>query len=157
MIVLGIDPGTTRIGYGVIETSGNSLRHIASGVLPLVPRATNAEKLLEIKTSLEKLLEEVRPEKVGIERLFFSKNKKTALAVAEARGVLVATVARNNIPLFELAPNEVKLAVTGNGSSKKSEVAKMVSLLLRFDVSHLLDDATDALAIAIASANKRVG
>ena len=157
MIVLGIDPGTTRIGYGVIEASGNSLRHIASGVLPLVPRATNAEKLLEIKTSLEKLLEEVRPEKVGIERLFFSKNKKTALAVAEARGVLVATVARNNIPLFELAPNEVKLAVTGNGSSKKSEVAKMVSLLLRFDVSHLLDDATDALAIAIASANKRVG
>lgn len=156
MIVLGIDPGTTRIGYGVIEVSGNSLRHITSGILPLTTREMGAERLLEIGISLEQLLKRTNPEKVGIERLFFSKNKKTALAVAEARGVLVATIARNNIPLFELAPNEVKLAVTGNGNSKKTAVAKMVSLLLRLDVSNLLDDATDALAIAIASANKRV-
>ncbi len=157
MIVLGIDPGTTRIGYGAIESSGNSLRHIASGILELTPKETGGERLDEIRISLERLLLRIHPEKVGIERLFFSKNKKTALSVAEARGVLVATVVHNKIPLLELSPNEVKLAVTGNGGSKKIEVAKMVSLLLHVDVSHLLDDATDALAIAIASSNKRLG
>ena len=156
MIVLGIDPGTTRIGYGVIESSGNSLRHITSGILEVAPKETSGERLNEIRTSLERLLLRTQPEKVGIERLFFSKNKKTALSVAEARGVLVATVVHNKIPLLELSPNEVKLAVTGNGNSKKNEVAKMVSLLLHMDVSHLLDDATDALAIAIASSNKRL-
>ena len=156
MIVLGIDPGTTRIGYGVIESSGNSLRHITSGILEVAPKETSGERLNEIQTSLERLLLRTQPEKVGIERLFFSKNKKTALSVAEARGVLVATVVHNKIPLLELSPNEVKLAVTGNGNSKKNAVAKMVSLLLRVDVSHLLDDATDALAIAIASSNKRL-
>ena len=156
MIVLGIDPGTTRIGYGVIESSGNSLRHITSGILEITPKETSGERLDEIRTALERLLLHTHPEKVGVERLFFSKNKKTALSVAEARGVLVATVVHNKIPLLELSPNEVKLAVTGNGNSKKTEVAKMVSFLLHMKVSHLLDDATDALAIAIASSNKRV-
>lgn len=157
MIILGIDPGTTRIGYGAIRASGNSLTHIASGVLEIKPAPTSAEHLREIGRALEKLIIDTHPEKIGVERLFFSKNKKTALAVAEARGVILETVAKKHILLYELTPNEVKLAVTGNGSSSKSAVAKMVSLLLRLDVKNLLDDATDALAVAIASANTRIG
>jgi len=156
MIILGIDPGTTRIGYGAIRASGNSLVHIASGVLDITPTPTNAEHLREIGRALQKLIIDIKPEKIGVERLFFSKNKKTALAVAEARGVILETIAKERILLYELTPNEVKLAVTGNGNSSKQAVAKMVSLLLHFDTNNLLDDATDALAIAIASANTRI-
>ena len=156
MIILGIDPGTTRIGYGVIRASGNSLIHVASGVLEINPASTDAEHLHEIGRALEKLITDIGPEKIGVERLFFSKNKKTALSVAEARGVILETIAKKHIFLYELTPNEVKLAVTGNGNSSKQAVAKMVSLLLHFDTKTLLDDATDALAIAIASANTRI-
>ncbi|MEK7089301.1 MAG: crossover junction endodeoxyribonuclease RuvC [Patescibacteria group bacterium] len=156
MIVLGIDPGTTRIGYGAIRVSSNSLTHVASGILETETYQNDAERLREISIALEKLIVDINPEKVGVERLFFSKNKKTALAVAEARGVILGMVAKKHILLYELTPNEVKLAVTGNGDSSKRAVAKMVSLLLHINVDGFLDDATDALAIAIASANTRL-
>lgn len=156
MIVLGIDPGTTRIGYGAIRVSGNSLVHITSGILEIKAFENDAERLREIGIALEKLVDRVKPARVGVERLFFSKNKKTALGVAEARGVILETIAKKHADLYELTPNEIKLAVTGSGNASKQGVAKMVSLMLRLDVRELLDDATDALAIAIASANTRI-
>lgn len=156
MIVLGIDPGTTRIGYGVIRVSGNTLTHIKSGILKIKEHATNAERLYNIGVALEKLIIETNPARVGVERLFFSKNKKTALAVAEARGVIVETIIKNRVALYEFTPNEVKLAVTGSGAASKNAVAKMVSLMLHIKIEKLLDDETDALAIAITSANTRL-
>lgn len=154
MRILGIDPGTTRIGFGVIETKGGAFTHIQSGILPLPP-AVGSARLLNIERELERLIREVQPEKIGVEKLFFSKNKKTALAVAEARGVIMHTILKHGIPVLELTPNEVKVAVTSNGNASKDAVAKMVAALLTISISHLLDDATDALAIAIASANTR--
>lgn len=156
MTVLGIDPGTTRIGYGVIRVSGNSLTHIKSGILKIEGSTTSAERLYNIGVALEKLIVETKPARIGVERLFFSKNKKTALAVAEARGVIIETVTKNRVVLYEFTPNEVKLAVTGSGNASKHAVAKMVSLMLHIDSKGLLDDVTDALAIAIASANTRL-
>ncbi len=155
MTILGIDPGTTRIGFGVIETRGGELAHIKSGLLPVPPASGNAH-LMHIARALSELIKEVSPEKAGVERLFFSKNKKTALAVAEARGVIMHTLLAAQIPVLELTPNEVKVATTGDGSATKTAVAKMVSAILRTPLTHLVDDATDALAIAIASANTRI-
>lgn len=155
MIILGIDPGTTRIGFGVVRTHGNSIEHIKSGILP-VHAATNSERLMAIAQALTTLIEETHPEKAGVEKLFFSKNKKTALAVAEARGVIMHTIIQQGIPILELTPNEVKAAVTGNGNASKDAVAKMVGAILRTSLVHLVDDATDALGIAIASANRRI-
>ncbi len=151
MIILGIDPGTVRVGFGVVASEKGALTCIARGILPLPP-VKGAARLRGIERELELLLSRYRPDHVGIERLFFAKNKKTALSVAEARGVLVNTVMKRGIPLVELTPNEVKMAVTGSGTASKQGVAKMVSLLLRVPVSSLLDDATDALAIAIGAA-----
>lgn len=155
MIILGIDPGTTRIGYGVVQTQRGAIEHVRSGILTLPPAVSSA-RLINIARELGKLLDEVRPEKVGVEKLFFSKNKKTALAVAEARGVILHTIAERGIPVLELTPNEVKVAVTSNGNASKAAVAKMVAAILHISVTHLLDDATDALGIAIASANTRI-
>jgi crossover junction endodeoxyribonuclease RuvC len=153
MIILGIDPGTVRVGFGVVASEKGVLACVARGILPLPP-AEGSARLSGIERELELLLSRHRPDRVGIERLFFAKNKKTALAVAEARGVLVNTILKHGIPLVELTPNEVKVAVTGSGTASKQGVAKMVSLLLRVPVSSLLDDATDALAVAIGASQQ---
>ncbi|MFA6365037.1 MAG: crossover junction endodeoxyribonuclease RuvC [Candidatus Paceibacterota bacterium] len=155
MIILGIDPGTVRVGYGIIETEKNTLRYIASGILPLPP-TTGSLRLTSIEKELRNIITLYCPQKVGVEKLFFSKNKKTALAVAEARGVIINTILSYALPLSEFTPNEVKVAATGSGNASKQAVAKMVSLLLHIPTSKLLDDTTDALAIAITAANKTV-
>ncbi|MEI6479539.1 MAG: crossover junction endodeoxyribonuclease RuvC [bacterium] len=156
MIVLGIDPGTTRIGYGVVNASSTSVEYITSGILKITKTENSALRLHSISLELEKLLKLVKPEKVGVERLFFAKNKKTALSVAEARGVIVEKITSKGVLLFEPTPNEVKIAVTGSGTSSKSAVAKMVSIMLKIKTTGFLDDETDALAIALSSINKRV-
>lgn len=154
MIIIGIDPGTTRIGYGIVEKQGKKLLHIESGLLPL-PQDSNSQKLLHIEEETQKLLRRFSPSRAGVERLFFAKNKSTALRVAEARGVIIATVEKFNIPIFELTPSEVKNAVTGDGNASKQSVAKMVRYFLELQEKHVLDDVTDALAIAIAISNRQ--
>ena len=154
MIILGIDPGTTRIGYGAIKLEKGVLTHVSSGILPISKQHTHP--LSVIHKELLRIISEVKPDRVGVEKLFFAKNKKTALAVAEARGVIIHTIASENIPIYECTPNEVKVAVTGNGTANKQAVAKMVSSILRTPLTHLVDDATDALAIAITCINTRI-
>lgn len=150
MRVLGIDPGSTRAGYGVIDASSGSLTHISSGILS-VSGATQSERLVSLRASLENLVSVSRPERVGIERLFFSKNRKTAIEVAQARGVIIETISSHGIPILEFTPAQVKAAVTGDGAAAKDAVARMVSRLLSLPPVRLLDDATDALATAIAA------
>jgi crossover junction endodeoxyribonuclease RuvC len=149
MRVLGIDPGSTRAGYGVVDSRANTLTHVASGVLS-VSGATQAERLVSLRRSLEELVAETHPERVGIERLFFSKNRKTAIEVAQARGVILEALAAHRIPVFELTPGQVKAAVTGDGAAAKDAVARMVHRILSLPSARLLDDTTDALAMAIA-------
>jgi crossover junction endodeoxyribonuclease RuvC len=149
MTILGIDPGSTRVGYGLIETRGGTLLHKESGLL-VIPGNTKAERLVGLGESLGALLTRTAPARVGIERLFMAKNKKTAIEVAQARGVIVETVTRHKIPIIEVSPGEVKCAVTGDGGALKAGVASMVARLLALPKERRLDDVTDALAVAIA-------
>ena len=152
MIFLGLDPGTIRIGYGVVAREGASFRYRAGGILDV--SGNLHERLSQIEPSLKKLVRQFRPDMAIIETLIFAKNKKTAMQVAEGRGALIATLVRCGLPLIELAPSSVKAAVAGSGNASKQAVAKMVWYTLQMPPPEesLVDDATDALALAIAGA-----
>lgn len=152
MRILGIDPGFRRIGYGLIE-QGREIKIIKYGVLEIgAPKG--AQRLEELGRELSALLAECAPERAGVEQLYFSKNRKTALTVSEARGVILKTLAEHGIEIIELNPNTVKKAVTGYGLAGKDAVAKMVKKILCIDTVTGHDDASDALAIAIAAGQK---
>ncbi len=153
MVVLGIDPGSVRVGYGLITQKGGVFFYVTSGLLP-IPDSNQGTQLLALERSLEKLLHTVtQPDVAVIEKLFLTKNKKTAMCVAQARGVIIKTLSAHKIPIEELSPPSIKLAVTGSGVADKKAIAKMVSLILKIDVSKRIDDETDALAIAIAGSS----
>lgn len=153
MIILGIDPGTHRIGYGVIRKEGGVLSLVEANLLPL---EDSLPRLSAIERSLEAILERLHPDRAGMERLFFTRNQKTAIAVAQARGVLVNTLQKAGIPLQEFSPSEVKLAVAGTGTADKRAVAQMAFRFLSVQPRRLPDDVTDALAIAIAASGRRI-
>ena len=151
MIILGIDPGTTRVGYGVIKKDGRRLSLLSAGILG----TDNKEKtLLDIKNELGKITKKFKPATIAIEKLFFSKNQKTAIRVAEARGVIILHSLENKIRMEEYSPNEVKLGVTGYGFADKKAILNMVGLILGEHNLRVIDDASDALALAIFAANK---
>jgi crossover junction endodeoxyribonuclease RuvC len=151
MIILGIDPGTTRTGYGVVRCEGLAAELIAAGILD-VPRSGDKADILEaIRGQIKTLCASHRPDMVAVEKLLFAKNRKTALAVAEARGVILSAARESGMPIREYFPNEVKIAVTGYGGADKKAVLKMVRLLLRAPGLKVIDDASDALAIALAA------
>jgi crossover junction endodeoxyribonuclease RuvC len=145
---LGIDPGTRRIGYGLVRREGNKLIFVAAGILK-IKSADDISALEETKKGADALMKKYRPAAVGIEKLFFAKNQKTALAVAQARGVILLSAREQGIPIKEYAPNEVKLGVTGYGFADKNAVLKMVRLTLGKRDIKVIDDASDALALAI--------
>ncbi len=155
--VLGIDPGTSRIGYGLIERSGGDFKHIESGLLPIDPDGrSDIERLTAIGRAIRKLVRQTEPDVIGVEKLFFTKNKKTAMRVAEARGVILEAAAAGGARLVEISPVTVKIAVTGDGRAGKAGVAKMTNLILGMPPRRVVDDVTDALAIAIAASSERV-
>lgn len=151
MRILGIDPGTSRIGFGVIETAGQ-LRLIDYGVIEAREK-TLTGKIANFSKKFEKLVNDTNPELAAIEKIFFAKNQKTALAVAQARGVLLAALIAKNIPIVEYGPTEVKSNITGNGLADKQGVAKMVKSILKVSELKGYDDAVDAIAIAITAAS----
>ncbi len=155
MVILGIDPGTTRIGYGVIEQKGARFIHIASGLFP-VSRGTLSERLVILEKNLDILLRKHRPQTAGVEKVFLHTNQKTAIEVAEARGVILLVLRKHGVPLIELSPPEIKLAVGGDGRATKAGVARMVSHFLGESLSGKLDDVTDALAVAIAASGRNL-
>ncbi len=149
MKILGIDPGSTRIGYGLIESSG-SLTAIDFGLIE-IPKQSKEGKIRELHDRFKALLVKTKPELVAIEELFFSKNQKTALEVAEARGIMKLLVVQANVPLLEYGPREVKLAITNNGIADKQAVITMVERILKIKIKGP-DDIADALAIALTAA-----
>lgn len=153
MIVLGIDPGTASLGYGIVERGGSSLRALGHGVVSTTADRPMPERLLVLHDALEALVALHRPDVVGVERLFFSTNVQTALAVGQARGVVLLVAARHAIPVREATPNEVKTAVAGYGAADKEQVGRMVALVLGMPSRPVPDDAADALAIAVWAAN----
>lgn len=149
--VLGIDPGTHRLGWGVISRTPSRPGLVGCGCIELPKGTSTSEYLLKIQSEIENLLLKYKPDKIGIEALFVQKNLKTAMTVAEARGVILYTFAKHGLTWTELSPNTIKSAVAGAGNAGKGEVERMVGLLLRLDTTKLLDDTTDALAVALAT------
>ena len=154
MIVLGIDPGTAALGYGVIERTGGRLRAIDHGCLVTSPDLPMPERLLAIHGLLDDLLALHQPAIVAVERLFFSRNVQTAMAVGHARGVVLLAAAEHGRPVREATPNEVKSAIAGYGAADKEQVQRMVQLVLGMAELPRPNDAADALAIAVCVANR---
>lgn len=153
MIVLGIDPGTASLGYGIVERTGGRLRAVDFGVFTTSPDLPLPERLRLIHAFLGELIETHDPDLVAVERLFFSKNAQTAFAVGQARGVVLLAAAEAGLEVREATPNEVKTAVTGYGAADKEQVGRMVAVVLGLDEMPTPDDAADALATAVAIAN----
>lgn len=151
MKILGIDPGSTSMGFGVIEATSSSLTTIACGTTNLKQKNL-AEKLGALKKEVEAIIAAHKPDAVGIEKLFFAKNKKTAFEVAQARGVILVTLFEADLPIFEFTPAEIKIAVANYGSADKLMVRKMVERLLALKRIPGDDNAADALAVAITTA-----
>ena len=153
MIVLGIDPGTAALGYGIVERTGSRLREVDHGCLVTSPDLSLPERLLAIHALLDELLSLHQPQLLAVERLFFSRNVQTAFGVGQARGVVLLAAAQHGTPVREATPNEVKSAITGYGAADKEQVQRMVQLVLGMSQLPRPDDAADALAIATWAAN----
>jgi crossover junction endodeoxyribonuclease RuvC len=153
VIVLGIDPGTAALGYGIVDRNGGGLRAIDFGCLTTSADLPLPERLVKIHDLVAELIETHHPAIVAVERLFFSKNVQTAFAVGQARGVVLLAAAQAGVPVREATPNEVKVGVTGYGRAEKGQVARMVSVILGLPEIPTPDDTADALAIAICCAN----
>jgi crossover junction endodeoxyribonuclease RuvC len=151
--VLGIDPGSRRTGFGVIDCRGSSLAHVASGAIAVSGRQF-AERLRTIFDRMRELAEEYRPDEIAIERVFVHKNADSALKLGQARGAALCAVLNGGMRVFEYAPRAVKHAVVGYGGAEKAQVAWMVRQALAFD-GKLGADAADALALAICHAQSR--
>ena len=152
MIVIGIDPGTTRIGYGVVEYNKNRLTCLAYGTIGK-EKIDRFDNLKGVEEDLSKIIQKYKPDRSGIEKLFFFKNQKTVMGVSEMRGVLLLTLAKHGIPIQELTPPQVKQSISSYGKAQKDQVQKMVQLLLNLKEPVKPDDAADALAIAICCTN----
>ncbi|HTL39215.1 MAG TPA: crossover junction endodeoxyribonuclease RuvC, partial [Methylomirabilota bacterium] len=150
MKILGIDPGIGRTGYAVVEQNKNQIQLLVCGVISTRPGEMEAQRLLEIQKDLKSLIQKFQPDAVCIESLFFATNIKTAMTVAQARGVILSTIAAEKIKIIEITPLQVKIAATGYGKADKKQVQSMVVKLLNLKKIPKPDDAADAAAIAWA-------
>lgn len=148
MFVLGIDPGLTRTGYGLVQRE-RGMRAVAAGVIRTDPELAMADRLAELDRDVSALLAEHTPDVVAMERVFTNRNRMTAIAVGRASGVIMAAAARGGLRVAEYSPNEVKLAVAGDGAATKAAVGSMVGRRLRLDGPIGPADVTDALAVAV--------
>lgn len=151
-IILGIDPGYGRIGIAIIEKTSKGENLIYSECFETDAKLPHSKRLLALGEKIKQVIKKYKPNQVAVETLLWSKNKKTALQVAEARGVILLESARQSIFLREFNPNQIKLAVTGYGKSDKKQVICMVEKLLKLKQKKRLDDEYDAIAIALTCA-----
>jgi crossover junction endodeoxyribonuclease RuvC len=149
MKVLGIDPGYAIVGYGIVEQKGHSFYPITYGHVATSPKLSFFERLHQIQQELKVVIETHEPTTLSIEKIFFSKNVKTAIDVAQARGAILAQAISFGLEIFEYTPNEIKLAITGYGRAPKIQIQEMVKRLLNLKEIPKPDDTADALAIAL--------
>ncbi len=152
MRILGIDPGYGRIGYGVIEGERNTWVHIAHGCIETDKEAVFPERLRELKQDLLHIINTYKPDKAGIEELFFAKNVTTGMKVSEARGVIQLTLHEAGIPIIEVAPSQMKQAIVGYGQAEKAQMQEMIRIQLNLKKKPTPDDAADALGVALTAA-----
>ena len=152
MIILGIDPGTATTGFGVIKKTKKELFCLGYGAIITSPDFSDAERLRQLFNELNLVIRHYEPDILAVERLYFFKNSKTAMTVSQAKGVILLAGVKKNLPIFEFTPLQVKTAITGYGRADKSQMQKMVQVLLSLDKLPKPDDAADALAVAICYA-----
>lgn len=155
MIILGIDPGVATVGWGVIRKEGAATTAVDYGHISTDKNLPLAERLLEIYTDLVSLIEKFQPDEAALEELFFYNNQKTAIDVAQARGVILLTLEKNQVTVAGYTPLEVKQALTNYGAADKHQVQDMVRILLNLSEIPKPDDAADALAIALCHSARR--
>ena len=149
MKILGIDPGMAIVGYGLIEFNKENIKLFASGSIQTDKNLSDSKRLLEIYNDLSTIVEKYKPDCASVENLFFFKNQKTVIPVAEARGVILTVLEKYEIPTYSYTPMEVKQVLTGYGRAEKKEVEQMVKISLNCEELPKLDDTVDAIAIAI--------
>ena len=153
---MGIDPGIGITGYSFVEYESNSkgdfFNLITSGSIQTDKNAPHPKRLLELKTDIDFLIKKYQPDCASIEQLFFFKNQKTIIPVAQARGVILLTLEENSIPMFEYTPLVVKQTITGHGRSDKASVKLMIKNYLEIDKNIKLDDTIDSIALAVCHA-----
>lgn len=149
MKILGIDPGMAIVGYGLIEVNRDNIELLTSGSIQTDKKLPDSKRLLEIYNDLTTVVEKYKPDCASVEELFFFKNQKTVIPVAEARGVILTVLEKFNIPTFSYTPMVVKQVLTGYGRAEKKEVEQMVKIALHREDLPKLDDTVDAIAIAI--------
>lgn len=151
-IVLGVDPGTATTGYGVIRCTANRFQLIDCGVIRTAPNVPLSQRYKTLYLSLCDLIKKYSPQAASVETQFVHRNPQSAIKLGMARGMLLLAAALNGVEVFEYAPSEAKLAVTGSGRATKECVKKMVGHLVAFSMENIPEDATDALAIAVCHA-----
>lgn len=149
MRVIGIDPGTGILGFGVINITRGRAKMITAGVITTPAHTPLPERLEEIYVGLTDIIKETQPDVMSVEKLFFTKNITTAISVAEARGVAILTGRQADLPIYEYTPNEIKKSITGYGAAKKLQVQEMVRIQLGLQEKPKPDDCADALAAAL--------
>ena len=153
MRILGIDPGFAITGYSVIDYIGNKFKLITSGAVLTKAGESFPLRLLKLNNDLEEIIDTYKPDAISVEELFFNNNAKTAINVAQARGVILITARINNLDIFEYTPLQIKQAVTGYGRADKVQVQRMIKMILNAEKLPKLDDITDSMAIAICHAH----
>jgi len=153
MLILGIDPGTAALGWGLIEADAKKLELVAFGCLKTNPARSTSQRLKDIFDQLDKLIKKTRPEVMAVEELFFAKNATTAIKVSQARGVILLAGEQHKLKIFEYTPLQIKQALTGYGRAEKRQVQQMVKAVLKLKEIPRPDDAADAIAAAVCCAN----
>jgi crossover junction endodeoxyribonuclease RuvC len=153
-IILGLDPGSRRAGFGVIRSRGNTLEYIGSGIIHVDEKAAWPNRLNELFMSVTSLLEKYQPDEVAIENVFMAKNASSALKLGQARGAMIVAATARALPVYEYEARKIKQSVVGTGAADKTQVQHMVKLLLKLPAAPKAD-AADALAAAICHAHSR--
>ena len=148
MIIIGIDPGLARVGYGIIEVKGDEKILLDCGIIETKKEHKEENRLLEISIDLKELISKWKPDYAAVEKFFFYKSS-TTISVVQARGVIMMTLGSFDIPISEYAPAQIKLAITGSGKATKKDVLDSVMYSLKLDYPPKPDDSADALAIAL--------
>ncbi len=155
MVIIGIDPGLARVGYGIIEVKKNEKKLLDCGIIETQKGNKEENRLFEIYTDLKELINKWKPDYAAVEKFFFYKSS-TTISVVQARGVIMMALGSFSIPISEYAPAQVKLTITGSGKATKKDVLEAVMYSLKLDYAPRPDDSADALAIALTKFNELI-
>lgn len=156
LIIVGVDPGFAIVGYGAVKYEGGKLAALGYGSITTEPSTPFPERLLQIHEALAEVLGRYRPDSVAVEQLYFNKNAKTAIMVAQGRGAVLLAAAMRRVPIAEYTPLQVKMAVTGYGRGDKAQIQQMVKAILNLRETPKPDDVADALAVSICHAHSHL-